>query len=84
MEPKRLHTWSVSWYVTQLHPWHYFGGTFKGNTLSEGEAIFSLNMIIKEKTSHFWLHFFLYAHTRIFADGACNENKKLVAVHAVG
>ena len=26
---------SVSWYVTQLHPWHYFGATFKG------EAVFT-------------------------------------------
>ena len=35
---------AVSWYVTQLHPWHYFGATFKGG------AVF-LNMIIKGKTA---------------------------------
>ncbi len=24
---------AVSWYVTQLHPWHYFGVTFKGGAV---------------------------------------------------
>ena len=24
---------AVSWYVTQLHLWHYFGATFKGGTV---------------------------------------------------
>ncbi len=24
---------AVSWYVTQLHPWHYFGATFKGGAV---------------------------------------------------
>ena len=35
MEP----TGAVSWYETQLHPWHYFGATFKG------EAIFVLGSV---------------------------------------
>ena len=24
---------AVSWYVTQLHPWHYFGANFKGGAV---------------------------------------------------
>ncbi len=31
-EPKFI-LGAVSWYVTQLHPWHYFGATFKGGAV---------------------------------------------------
>ena len=34
----------VSWYITQLHPWH-----LENSATSEGGAIFFRNMIIKEK-----------------------------------
>ncbi len=32
VEQKRL-PGAVSWYVTQLHPWDYFGATFKGGAV---------------------------------------------------
>ncbi len=35
---------AVLWYVTQLHPWHYFGATFKGGAV----FVYFLNMIIND------------------------------------
>ncbi len=49
---------AISWYVTQLHPWHYFlnmiikeknGSTLQGGTVFQNGS----------RVEPFWLHFFL-------------------------